>query len=264
MINKITLNNETKEFYKLNFPIYYQLINLNEQLFVMSDIIDQIGEVTLFKFFKPHRIIELGAATGNWCVIMNSLSDKSIEQHFTLVEDFSWHNTEIKLDKQFAINYNFPKNKIELENNIANYIKSFNVIDKSVEQLIQEDLEQKVDLIRIDCDIKDMMQWDKVLEWIDRNGSDNLIVLSDDIRSTSAPHRMLIMQQLVAQGKFRLMWIGEDTAAWCRINIIEKVYGWFDYILNSNEHKLMSIDKRNVMLYGFKQEYLHTKRTRYE
>lgn len=246
-----------KAFYKSDFPMYDQLTDLTQQLPPMSETIDQMGEASIFRFFKPRRIVEFGAATGNWCILMNAMSEGYVEQHYTLVEDFSWHNNGFESNKIHAVNHNFPKNKTELAQHVTNHIKSFDIIDTSVDQFITTDLEEKVDLIRIDCDVSN---WNTLLEWIDRNGSDRLIILSDDIKSTVAPHRMLIIQQLVAQGKMRLMWIGEDTAAWCRPNMLYESHRWFTYVYSLKESKLMNIHERRLTLYGHMQDFLHTSR----
>lgn len=248
-----------KEFYKSDFPLYDQLTDLTEQLPPMSETIDQIVEASIFRFFKPRRVLELGAATGNWCVVMNAMTRGYIDQHYTLVEDFSWCDPG-DLDFKFSNTHNFPKNKAELEKHVSNHIESFDVLDKSIDELIETELEEKVDLIRIDCDIKNMMQWDRVIEWIDRNGSDRLIILSDDIKSTVAPYRMLIVQQLVAQGKMKLMWIGEDTAAWCRSDMLFETHRWVTYFYSLKECAMMDINENRIRLHSYIQDFLHTRR----
>jgi len=246
---------------RLQYTMFNQLMTSIERLPVMSGIIDQMVELTILRFFKPKRIIEFGAATGNWCIVMNALCNGYVDQHYTLVEDFSWHTNNHINNKNQAVIYKFPESKTELTQHVAKHIQSFDIIDTSVDQLIETDLEEPVDLVRIDCDVNDESNWDKTVNWIDRNGSDRLIILSDDIKSTVAPHRMLIMQQLVAQGKMNLMWIGEDTAAWCRPTMLYESHRWFTYVYSFKEAELMNIYEIPLKLHGYKQDYIHTNRS---
>jgi len=246
---------------RIQYTMFMQLTRATARLPVMSETIDQIVELAILRFFKPRRLIEFGAATGNWCIIMNGLCNGYVDQHYTLVEDFSWHTNNHTGNKSQAVAHNFPKNKTELTQHVSKHIRSFDIIDTSVDQLIKTDLEEPVDLVRIDCDIDNPDNWNKTVEWIDRNGSDRLIILSDDIKSTVAPHRMLIMQQLVAEGKMNLMWIGEDTAAWCRPTMLNELHKWVEYVYSFKESELMNIFEMRLQLYGYKQKYIHTNRS---
>ena len=245
---------------RIQYTMFMQLTRATARLPVMSETIDQIVELAILRFFKPRRLIEFGAATGNWCIVMNGLCNGYVDQHYTLVEDFSWHTNNHAGNKSQAVAHNFPKNKTELTQHVSKHIQSFDIIDTSVDQLIKTDLEEPVDLVRIDCDIDNPDNWNKTVEWIDRNGSDRLIILSDDIKSTVAPHRMLIMQQLVAEGKMKLIYIGEDTAAWCRPSMLNELHKWFEYVYSLGEAELMFIIKMSLTLHGYNQDYLHIKR----
>jgi hypothetical protein len=241
------------------YPLFQKITAHTNMFPVMSETVDQIVEAAIFRFFQPKNIIELGAATGNWCALYHSLCKDLVDQHYTLVEDFSWCATD-DVNYRYSTEFDFPNNKTQLENHLSDTIDSFTVIDSTVDALIDTDMHEKFDLIRIDCDPVDDDNWNTLISWIDRNGSDRLIILSDDIKPTVAPQRMLVMQQLVAQGKMNIMWIGEDTAAWCRPDMLHDIRRWYNSFKITQDSKLLDIDCCELMLYGYPQWYLSTKR----
>lgn len=242
------------------YPLFSQITAHTKLFPVMSETVDQIVEAIIFKFFKPKNIIELGAATGNWCVLHHSLCKGQFDQHYTLVEDFSWCATD-NVNYKFSSEFEFPANKTQLEQHLTGLIDSFTVIDITLDLLINTDVTEKFDLIRLDCDPTTGDEMNDLVAWIDRNGSDRLIVLSDDIKSTVAPHRMLLLQQLVAQGKMNTMWIGEDTAAWCRPTMLDDIPNWHTALKSISDAELVDFDYYKLKLYGHPQWFLSTKRS---
>ena len=242
------------------YPLFRQITAHTKQFPVMSEPVDQLVEATIFKFFKPKNIIELGAATGNWCALHHLLCKGHVDQHYTLVEDFSWCATD-NVNYKFSTEFEFPMNKTQLVQHLTGVIDSFTVIDTTLDLLIDTDVTEKFDLIRLDCDPTTGDKMNDLVAWIDRNGSDRLIVLSDDIKTTVAPHRMLLLQQLVAQGKMNTLWIGEDTAAWCRPNMLDEIPDWYTALNSIGEAELLDLDYYELSLYGYLQRFLSTRRT---
>jgi hypothetical protein len=72
---------------------------------------------------------------------------------------------------------------------------------------------------------------------------------------------MLLLQQLVAQGKMNTLWIGEDTAAWCRPNMLDEIPDWYTALKSISETELLDLDYYELPLYGYPQCFLSTKRT---
>lgn len=247
------MNEISKKYTTLNN--LYEITSLYP---VMSDGCDQLVEISIFQFFEPRNIIEFGAATGNWCILMNHFCKEYINQHYMLVDDFSW-SVESKY-KKFKEEYKFPLNKIELEKNLFKNLKSFEIVDITIDDIENISLEEPVDLVRIDCDPHNEDKWNNIINWIDQNGSENLIVLSDDISSTVAPHRLLLIQQLVSLNKLKLIWIGKDSAAWCRPSMYNKVPLWQDFLKSGVESELLTIQNKNLSLYSYENSFLLTRK----
>lgn len=235
-----------------NYPIFWKVVECTDRFPVMSETSDQLVEASIFNFFKPRSIVEIGAGSGNWCILMDTVSDESHDRHFILIDNFSWAADDRY--KHGAKVCNFPVNVRSLEDHLSPLLTSFEIMDGSIDVLIENDLKEQVDLIRVDCDPTAQEKWSDVIEWIDHNGSDRLIVLADDVNLNVAPYRMLLLQQLVATGKLVLFWIGEDTAAWCRPSMLADLDGWIEYVrLHNDLSDALHIHDVTLMLHGYLQ-----------
>ena len=187
---------------------------------IMSWPHDNLIEYLIIKSVSPNTIWEIGAGTGNWCMLMDHML-RPDKVNFHMVEDFKWNSLNLKFD------YFWPRTPKEFTENIESTQSALNQdkINSTYyfvdEKEIHNKLDELIDVIRIDVDVADP---DSTMKWILDNGSKNLIVIVDDTVEIS---RVMMMQEQIELGNLKLLWWGINSAAWCRTDLNS------DDILNS-------------------------------
>ena len=177
----------------------------------MANTHDTAVQVALIDSIVATSVCELGAGTGNWSgVVARNLQNKNTK--FTLVENFT-ETTQYK-------NQGFPQNYAELKQNMDQFKINYNIIESDHYSL--PELEEKVDVIRIDCD-GDGTHYAQLSDWLLRNGSEKLIIFADDVRPNVRPDRMFMLHELVRRGDLEFLWGGYEEAAWCRPGVVDKI-----------------------------------------
>lgn len=195
-----------------------ELIKFTDKHTVMSDNDDILIESYIFKYFKPKIAYEIGAGSGNWCATINEFARTSTLYY--LVENFELLKTFPTLD--------MPFNESQLRENLSDFNINYKLIIDSIDNLKQTP--EPIDLVRLDCDPID---YDKFVQWIFDNSSDNLVILSDDIMPNRCPQRFMTFQEQVGKGNLKLIWVGVDTAAWVKPST--KIDDFYDYIIGNLE-----------------------------
>jgi hypothetical protein len=171
----------------------------------MADIYDMVIQLAIIDYVKANTVCELGAASGNWSIIMHKLMDNT-NARFTLVENFK----EAEQYKSIGV----PQNEQELRQRMKQFNFSPNFIIETVDNL--PPLNEKVDVIRLDCDFDRNSDPGNLSNWILNNSSDRLIIFVDDIRMNKRPDRLFMMQEMVNRGCLEFLWGGHNEAAWCK------------------------------------------------
>ena len=171
----------------------------------MADIYDMAIQLAIIDYVKPNTVWELGAASGNWSIIMHKLMDNT-NARFTLVENF-------REDEQYK-SIGVPQNEQELRQRMKQFDFSPDLVIESVDNLPLSD--EKVDVIRLDCDFDYNSDPSNLSKWILNNSSDRLVIFVDDIRMNKRPDRLFMMQEMVNRGLLEFLWGGHDEAAWCK------------------------------------------------
>lgn len=244
-----------------DYPLFREIQHLIYHRFnAMSEICDQLVEVTILRHFKPTVIMEIGTGNGGWVSLMETMCRDGLLRHYMLLDDFSWINNEST--RHHVEKHQLPENVNELGRMLEGVLWSFDIINQTIDDYIKEDPETKIDLVRIDCEPKSVSHWQEIVEWIDRNGSDRLIVLCDDIKPNVALHRLLLMQQLVAEGKLRLFWIGNDAAAWCRPGLFDDLPEWQAYLKSHRDIEILDTASTEMPLHGYPNRIFITRKTK--
>lgn len=177
----------------------------------MANTHDTAIQVAIADTIEANLICELGAGTGNWsAVVARNLQNKNTK--FVLVENF----TETERYKDLG----FPQNYAELQQHMDQFKINYSIIQSDHYRL--PDLEEKADVIRIDCD-GDGTHYAEFSDWLLRNGSERLIIFVDDVRPNVRPDRLFMLHELVRQGELEFLWGGYEEAAWCRPGAVDKI-----------------------------------------
>lgn len=216
-----------------------------KQYSAMANTYDTAVQVALIDSIIANSVCELGAGTGNWSgVVARNIQNKNTK--FTLVENFS----QAEMYKDFG----FPQNYAELQQHMNQFKIDYNIIESDLHCL--PELEEKVDIFRIDCDCTHYAEFS---DWLLHNGSEKLIIFADDVRPNVRPDRMFMLHELVRRGDLEFLWGGYEEAAWCRPGVVDKITLVKELEQVYNEYYDFIHLARHKNLFGLTMSYIVTR-----
>lgn len=218
----------------------YPVSGTPKDLFIEYLFIDIFEEFT--------KIIELGAGTGNWAVLVDTLTKSNLsfqqfykpKRHFYEVENFNY-KTNSMMDHVYK-DFKWPADKDNLLEHVYNAsldlsrkkIKTTFYFD-DINELLKRNFKNKFHVIRLDCDIEN---YDQFWKWIYQNTKNRFIVIIDDISPNYCPERFYsVMQEVYNRGILKPIWYGINSGIWGNFDstktqelILEKVQHLYDHI----------------------------------
>lgn len=189
-----------------NFYSKYKVLSCGE---------DDLMVFGIFKYMKPKSVWELGAGSGNWCMLMDYMM-RPYCTTFHMVENFDTTLDFNRPDYVSPVNsadliMHVEKVQRELGHSPINAVYHFDNVEN-----IYNQLDTAIDIARLDCTPLDPTA---AIEWLIAQGSDNLVIVVDDTTITKCLDRVTAMQEQVAAGHLKPLWIGLDSAAWVRSTV---------------------------------------------
>ena len=226
-----------------DYNLYSSLVN---DLKIMSWDLDFVVVANIVKFNKPNKILELGAGDAAWCIGINKiLNNVNIIPDITAVENFHF----ITAIPGYGLGWSKSKKLLEQKiEHICNRLKckhNIKVLDVDA-LLIPKKLEhERFDLIRLDCldVVKDI---ESILRWAHSSLTDDGLLYIDDIKPSITIGRFLVAMDLVREKLFKIIWIGDKEAIFCKWNstknfVPENVHNNINTIINMKYPKIKLI-----------------------
>ena len=190
-----------------------QLIeSIHHDLWVMGNTEDLLFECHFMDFFKPKKVLELGAASGAWGLFLHYFGTGSV--HFDFVENFEYTRRNFDQGQPWP----WPSTKSELENYINSkaeeYNKpfSFNVIEMDAQNCLDLDITE-YDIIRWDCDFRN---YKNTIGSLVNIMKPTTVFFVDDTAVNKCSHRLITMMNLVNERVVRPLWFGNNQSAWVK------------------------------------------------
>ena len=189
---------------------------------------DLFMEYFFIDSFSFYEIIEFGAGTGNWSVLIDNLTRKGVglskserQRAFHQVENFDY-TSHLTMSHVYE-KENWPTTPEDLRNNCiqasleltTREIKSKYYFE-NINDLLKRNLYEDFNVIRIDCDI----DWDLFWKWLPHNTAEDFIIIVDDIAPNYCYERFYnMMKQSNDIKNIKPVWLGINTGIWCSSNL---------------------------------------------
>lgn len=183
---------------------------------------DLFMEYFFIDSFSFYEIIEFGAGTGNWSVLIDNLTRKGVglskserQRAFHQVENF---DIEYSYKEE-----NWPTTLKDLKNNCTQAsleLTGREIISQyyfeDVNEILKRNIREKFHIIRIDCDI----DWNLFWKWLPYNTSNRFLIIVDDIAPNHCYERFYnMMKQSNDIKNIKPLWFGINTGIWCSSNL---------------------------------------------